>query len=200
MGEKDNLIVLLHGWGANAEDLIDLQPYLDLPNCEFMFPEGLFPHPYTMTGKMWYSFDGVGVFNGESYRQLGISKQFLEEYLQGLPDRTGIPLERTYLGGFSQGGAMTLEVGLNLPLGGLIVLSGYLHPHIVKPAIAHRMPILIVHGINDEVVPLHQSIHSRDQLTSWGYGVTYRQFDMGHLIIPEALTAIRDFVNPGLDG
>ncbi len=59
-------IVLLHGWGANNQDLGDLVPYFKLPEYQFLFPNGIFDHEYNETGKMWYSFTGAAQLN--SYR------------------------------------------------------------------------------------------------------------------------------------
>jgi phospholipase/carboxylesterase len=186
-------IVLLHGWGANHDDLGDLVPYFNLPEYQFLFPNGLFDHEYSDEGKMWYSFTGAGELTDLSRRQLATSREVLSEWIQSLPDSTGIPLDRTWIAGFSQGGAMTLEIGLDLPVAGLIVMSGYLHPDRLKPQSA-ASPVAIVHGIQDDVVPISAARTSRDKLTEWGLNVRYQEFEMGHSIVPEVLDVIRAFV------
>jgi phospholipase/carboxylesterase len=186
-------IVLLHGWGANNEDLGDLAPYFKLPEYQFLFPNGTFPHQYSETGRMWYSFTGAGQLNGQSKVELATSRQVLTSWIQTLPDTTGVPLARTWIAGFSQGGAMTLDIGLDLPVAGLIVLSGYLHPDRPKPLQA-APPTLIVHGRQDDVVPLTAARMCRDELTQWGVKVQYQEFDMGHSIVPEVLQVVREFV------
>jgi phospholipase/carboxylesterase len=186
-------IVLLHGWGANNEDLGDLVPYFNLPEYQFLFPNGIFDHEFSDTGKMWYSFTGAGELNQRSISQLATSRAVLTEWVQSLPDSTGIPLDRTWIAGFSQGGAMTLEIGLDLPVAGLIVLSGYLHPqHPSPPQLAP--PVLIIHGTQDDVVPITAARTSQYQLTEWGVDVKYQEFDMGHSIVPEVLDVVRNFV------
>lgn len=88
---------------------------------------------------------------------------------------------------------MTLDVGLSLPLAGLIGLSGYLHP----PAIPHGQtipPSLLVHGRQDQVVPLRAAQEARDRLTALGARVEYHEIEMGHEIKPAVLTLIRNFV------
>jgi phospholipase/carboxylesterase len=186
-------IVLLHGWGANNEDLGDLVPYFNLPEYQFLFPNGIFDHEFSETGKMWYSFTGAGKLNDRSITQLATSREVLTTWIQSLPDSTGIPLARTWIAGFSQGGAMTLEIGLDLPVAGLIVLSGYLHEHRAKP-LQTAAPVTIVHGTQDDVVPVAAARRSRQVLTDWGIDVTYQEFDMGHSIVPEVLDVIRNFV------
>ena len=187
------LIILLHGWGANHQDLGDLAPYFNLPEYQFLFPNGLFDHEYTETGKMWYSFTGVGEFTDRSIAELATSRNILHDWIQSLPDITGIPLDRTWIAGFSQGGAMTLDLGLDLPVAGLIILSGYLHTQRTKPALP-APPVLIVHGRQDDVVPISAAQNSRDVLTEWGIDVEYQEFDMGHSIVPEVLQVVRNFV------
>jgi phospholipase/carboxylesterase len=185
-------VVLLHGWGANHRDLLEIVPYLKLPEYQFLLPNGPFAHEFTEDGRMWYSFTGAGKLTDVGRQQLASSRQQLQAWLQELPDCTGIPLERTWLAGFSQGGAMTLEVGLNLPLAGLIVMSGYLHPETSAPA--KCPPVAILHGRQDDVVPIEQAWQSRQQLTDWGAIVQYQELEMGHGIVLEELQAVRQFV------
>jgi len=180
------LLVALHGWGSNAEDLASLSRFLNLPNYQFMLPEAPLPHPSAASGWMWYDF-------GAGYRGLGESRQLLSEWLQSLAATTGIPLSRTVLAGFSQGAAMTLDVGLSLPVAGLIALSGYLHPQAAAAAQSFP-PILIVHGRRDQVVPLRAAQEARDVLTAAGASVQYHELDMAHEIQPAALALIHNFV------
>ena len=142
---------------------------------------------------MWYSFTGAGQLTDLSMEQLAASRQILSDWVQSLPDSTGIPLDRTWIAGFSQGGAMTLDIGLDLPVAGVIVLSGYLHPDRSKPA--HKDPsVLIVHGKQDDVVPVAAARTSQELLTQWGVDLEYYEFEMGHSIVPEVLDVVRNFV------
>ncbi len=185
-------IILLHGWGANQQDLEPLVPYLRLPTHQFLLPNGLFDHQLTPTGKTWYSFTGAGELTATSREELAASRAALTTWIQDLPSQTGVPLAKTWLLGFSQGGAMTLEVGLNLPLAGLIVMSGYLHPEISAPKVFP--PIAILHGRQDEIVQIEQAWRTRSTLVTWGARVEYQEIDMGHTIVLEELQAIRQFI------
>jgi phospholipase/carboxylesterase len=186
-------IVLLHGWGANNQDLIELVPYLRMPAYQFWCPNGFFDHEYTATGKMWYSFTGAGDLTDRSRTELATSRQLLTEWILALPETTGIPLSNTWIGGFSQGGAMTLDVGLSLPVGGLFVLSGYLHPDRDRPD-TPIPPITIVHGRQDDVVPIEAAHRSHNTLSSWGAKVNYHEIDMGHTIVPEVLQVVKQSI------
>ncbi|HEY9830266.1 MAG TPA: alpha/beta hydrolase [Stenomitos sp.] len=187
-GQTPNgLIVILHGWGANAQDLASLVPMLNLPDYHFLLPNAPFSHPQVAGGKMWYDLAR------EDYKGLTLSQELLEDWLKSLESTTGVPLESTILSGFSQGGAMTLDVGLTLPLGGLICMSGYLHrtPQDIEPPLPS---ILIVHGRQDTVVPITAAQRVRDYLLSLGAPMQYKEFEMGHEIRPDVVEVIREFI------
>lgn len=136
---------------------------------------------------MWYDLAR------EDYKGLNLSQELLTEWLKSLASTLGIPFESTILSGFSQGGAMTLDVGLTLPLAGLICMSGYLHrtPQELEPPLPS---ILIVHGRQDTVVPINAAQRVRDYLLSLGAPMQYKEFDMGHEVRPEVIEVIREFI------
>ena len=178
--------MVLHGWGSNARDLSSVRPFLNLPEYQFLFPDAPLAHPNVPDGFMWYDFRA-------GYSGLAESRQILSQWLPSLEATTGVPLSRTLLAGFSQGAAMALDVGLNLPLAGLIALSGYLHP-LTGPLNSPAPPVLMAHGRQDQVVLLGAAHSARDTLVSAGATVHYHEFEMGHEIKPPVLALIRDFV------
>lgn len=187
------LIVTLHGWGANAKDVAYLLPFFNLADYQFLFPNAPFPYPYSDLGRAWYDLRMENMYQG-----LTESRQLVIDWLQSLESTTGVPLSRTILSGFSQGGAMTLDVGLKLPLGGLVCMGGYLHPNAAKldtKNSASFPPVLIMHGRQDEVVPLEAALVAQETLKSLGVAVQYREFDMGHEIRPEMLELLRNFIS-----
>lgn len=184
--EPAGLIVVLHGWGANAQDLAPLVPLFNLPDYQFIFPNAPFPHPYTSVGRAWYDL------SNQKHQGYSESRQTLRDWLLSLESSTGVPLSHTILSGFSQGAAMTLDVGLSLPLAGLIALSGYLHPSQVGDI--QFPPVLIVHGRQDTVVPLKAAEYARDNLVALGVSVQYHEFEMGHEIRPQVLPVLQNFV------
>jgi phospholipase/carboxylesterase len=191
----DQLLVLMHGWGANAQDVAGLAPYLHLTGFQMIFPEGPFPHPMAPGGRMWYNFppgwDFRTPFNFVDQPDLQESQKLLKEWLLGLEAATGIPLERTILGGFSQGGAMTIDLGPQLPLAGMLILSGYSHGPI-PPAVSER-PIVMIHGRQDLVVPIDKARDTKAELLQQGMSVEYHEFDMGHEISLEVLKIVGSF-------
>jgi phospholipase/carboxylesterase len=183
----DHLLVLLHGWGADANDLAPLAQVFDLPNYQCLLPNAPFPHPEVPLGRVWYALET------QSHDGLSQSRQQLKDWLFSLENQTGVPLSRTVLGGFSQGGAMTLDVGIELPLAGLFSLSGYLHfqPHPLKTAIP---PILMVHGKQDFVVPIEVARQTRDALNGINAKIEYHEFNMGHEIPQIVLNLVEKFI------
>lgn len=193
--EAQWLLVVLHGWGANAEDLAGLAPYLPLPGFQMVFPDAPLAHPQVPGGRMWYGFPfGYGFRtppNFDDHPELQTTRRLLKDWMLSLEGTTGIPLSRTVMAGFSQGGAMTLDVGAQLPLAGQMVLSGYLHSPL-QQAVPER-PILMVHGTFDPVVPLVLARQAKQALTEQGQPLQYHELPMGHEILPEVIQIMRDF-------
>ena len=188
-------IVILHGWGANAEDAAYFTGLLDLGNYHLIFPEGPFAHP-APGGKMWYGFPPEFNFSGSwgSLPQLQASRQALITFLTELPALTAVPLTKTILGGFSQGGAMTIEVGFDFPLAGRMILSGYRHNPIGM--ISDKAPGLMVHGTLDPVVPVMAATETRDRLIEAGATLTYLEFPtMGHEVSQAVLGEMDRFID-----
>ncbi len=121
---------------------------------------------------MWYNL------NSSDFQGLAESRQQLAEWLKSLENSTGIPLSRTILMGFSQGGAMALDVGFRLPLAGLVCLSGYWHSLAKLAASKTFPPVLLLHGFRDNVVPVSAAHQARDSLMALGVPVKYLEFDI----------------------
>jgi phospholipase/carboxylesterase len=176
---------------------------MDLGAYQLVFPEAPLPHPYNPIGKMWYDFPANYSFLGTAEfgdrPDLSSSRAQLIEFITTQAEKFGVPLSRTILGGFSQGGAMTLDVGPRLSLAGLIVLSGYLHaPLTAEPG--SLPPTLVIHGRQDPVVPLTSAHQVRDRLTSLNVPLQYEEFDMGHDIQPMVLGRVQTFIKNQLSG
>ncbi len=181
------LVVLLHGWGANAYDLVSIAEELNLTDTQFIFPEAPYPHPQVSGGKAWYDLET------SDYQGLSESRTLLRDWLISLEQSTGISLERTWMVGFSQGGAMTLDVGLDLPLLGICSLSGYLQRNL--ESIKYKdSQVLIIHGEQDPVVPVQEARKACSLLKNLGAKVEYHELKMGHEISLEAINLLRESI------
>ena len=140
-----------------------------------------------MLFRSWYDLETF------DYEGLAESRTLLYNWLLALEKNTGISLKHTYLIGFSQGGAMSLDVGLDLPLQGICSLSGYLQRQPEK--IDYQdCPILIIHGQQDPIVPIQQARNAQTLLTGLGAKVAYRELNMSHEISLEAIDLLREFI------
>lgn len=178
-------VILLHGWGSNAQDLASLAPYFNLPHIKFIFPNGPHPHPFSSEGRMWYDL--------ETGKHLDQTSTQLKDWIRSLSTEIGLPLNKIILGGFSQGGAMTLEVGHDLPLAGLLCLSGYLHPHLSFQQ-QDQKATLVIHGTQDSVVPLSEAQKVQRALMDVQWPTQYHELPMAHEISAQALTLIQGFL------
>lgn len=187
----DYLVVMLHGWGANYNDLQSLAKVLGLPNCRYLFPNAPFEHFQNPIGRAWYALER------QDFQGIEESRDRLHNWLASLPDFTGIPPERTAMVGFSQGGAMTLDVGLKFKFAALCSCSGYLH---YEPGdrTGDFSPTLLIHGNQDMVVPLAAAQKAQTELTKIGVEVDYVEFPGGHDIPNTAMMAMREFLQKHL--
>ncbi|ELS02451.1 putative esterase [Xenococcus sp. PCC 7305] len=210
-GQKPrHLLVMLHGWGANYQDLAPLAQMLDFPGFAYLFPNAPFDHPQVPGGRAWYDLE-----NMPNCQQLPKSRELLINWLSSLEDSTGVPIERTIMAGFSQGGAMTLDVGLTFPCLGLVSMSGYLHyepdtnslaevdeesliintEKITRSYPSQLSPTLIIHGKQDPVVPIAAAREAQEKLTAIGVAIQYHEFNMGHEIPAPALEVLKDYIS-----
>ncbi|MEO1387607.1 MAG: esterase [Cyanobacteria bacterium J06634_6] len=196
-GAGEWLMVLLHGWGANAQNVAGLIEAINMviPPTRALLPDAPFEHPMAPGGKQWYGFpanyDFRRAHDFEAQTDLQESRRRLTDWMRSLPKQTGIPLEKTIMGGFSQGGAMTLDVGPQLPLAAMLILSSYSHAPI-KPCVTPR-PVLLLHGTQDPVVPLPKALDTKAQLEKQNLDVAYHEFEMGHEVSLDALRVASTF-------
>ena len=178
-------LVLLHGWGADADDLVELGRQLCGERRQLVALRAPQPHPGG-SGRQWYDLQN------RSWPDLPQARVALRARLEALG--RSLPLEQTVLLGFSQGAAMALDVGSDLALAGIVCCSGYPHPGWqAKPAMAQ---VLLTHGKNDPVVPYAASEELLRLLRLQQARVALIGTAGQHGIDAELLPAIRRFIDP----
>lgn len=177
-------IILIHGWGADADDLLPIGKEInEISEVDFEVLSLRAPnlHPNN-TGRQWYGLYPPDWNKADDeVNQLLISLRKLDTY--------NIPLKKTILLGFSQGGAMAIDVGSQLDIGLIVSCSGYPHPS-WKPEEKYP-PMLISHGLKDEVVPISASINILKQIKSVSKNFCeLDEFDGYHQIDPNLIHSI----------
>jgi len=185
--QADQRLVLLHGWGADADDLLDLGELLVGPDVSVVALRAPEPHPYGV-GRQWYGLQPI------DWSQLPAARELLRQRLTELAQ--SVPFSRTVLLGFSQGGAMALDVGSSLPLAGIVACSGY--PHEGWEPVGSLPPVLLSHGQQDPVVPFAASEEVLRRLQASGAAAQLLPFPGGHTIDPSVLPNITSFVRQRL--
>ena len=185
-------LVLLHGWGADAGDLMPLgQALAEAIATPLELVALQAPQRQTQgSGRQWY-----GLFPAD-WAAVPDAVERLKQRINNLGS-TEIPLNATVLLGFSQGGAMAMAAGCDLPLAGLIACSAYPHPNWQAPVI--RPPVLLLHGRHDEVVPHSAALTLKQELGQSNQACDLFSFDNGHAIPVEAQAEMKKALKRWLD-
>lgn len=181
------LLILLHGYGSNEDDLIGLAPYLD-PRLSLISVRA--PHPLGPGSYAWFPItwndDGVAADLRHAVREVERLFAFIGEAQTAYH----ADASQTMLLGFSQGATMAAGVLLRRPelVAGGALLSGFASADMAAPGVSLRdKPVLITHGALDPVVPVHMGRAMRDLFTALGAPVEYHEYPIGHQLSEESL-------------
>jgi phospholipase/carboxylesterase len=194
-GDPEGALVLLHGRGVNMFDLLPLGDALD-PDRRLVVVTPQAPLELSPGGFHWYVIERVGYPNAETFWQ---TNALVAAFLDSLPDRIGVPWERTVLGGFSQGAVMTYALGLGEGRphpAGVLALSGFI-PEVDGFALAGDLagyPVAIGHGTLDPIISVDFGRRARATLDEAGCDVLYRESEMSHTIDPAFLLELRPWL------
>ena len=189
------LVIVMHGRGADANDLADLAPALDPPGgARFLFPNAPKPfeaYPGMTFGYTW--FDGWPP-RGETLQE---ARGALLEFIDVMVARYPTPPGKLIISGFSQGGLMSIDVGYRTKqqVAGIVAMSGAIAEHDAPDFEAKKdVPVLIVHGTEDDMIPVLAARRARRLLEQHGIEPEYHEFPMGHHVTPESMEIVRDFI------
>ena len=160
-GPPQQLVVFLHGYGADGNDLIDIGRAWQqmLPRAAFVAPHAPEPCGQAPVGRQWFDL----TFRDPNERWIGVNKAapVLERFLDAELARHTLPPAALALVGFSQGTMMALHVGLRRAVppaaivgySGLLVVPPDIDPEAFAGEIKSRPPVLLVHGDRDDLIP-----------------------------------------------
>ena len=195
-GAARQLVVFLHGYGADGNDLIDIgrawQQYL--PQAAFASPHAPEPCGQAPVGRQWFSL----TFRNPNERWAGVNKAapVLERFLDAELARHQLPPSALALVGFSQGTMMALHVGLRratapaaiVGYSGLLVTPPEGEIEAFAAEIRSRPPVLLVHGDSDDLIPVQALFQAAQGLSALGLSVEWHiSPGIGHGIDAEGL-------------
>lgn len=203
-GPARHLVVLLHGLGADGSDLIELAPHwaTAAPHARFVALDGPFPCDMAPYGRQWYSLQDRAppvVWAGIE-RAAPLLNAFIDAELASL----NLTPDRLVLMGFSQGTIMALHIAprRSEPVAGVMGFSGRLaSPERLAGETVSRPPILLIHGEEDQVVPVDELTAAETALRAAGFAVeSHRLPDLDHGIDADGVALATAFLTRVLGG
>jgi len=210
-GGTGPLVLLLHGFGAPGDDLLQLAGAIGGPaKTRWIFPEG--PLRLTMgygDSRAWWLIDMARLeadrlagrirdLSLEVPAGLPQARQALETFLTALPRALPVDYHHTIIGGFSQGAMLTCDLVMRteFQFAGLIQLSGSLLAKQEWRPSAKRtgLPVFLSHGTQDPILPYVMAERLRDALIRAGLAVQWHSFHGGHQIPPPILAQLSRFL------
>jgi phospholipase/carboxylesterase len=199
---KPPVLLLLHGVGSNERDMAAIAPAMD-PRflvLSVRSPLALGPDAYA-----WFNvrFTPQGPAIDAQQAEAGWKRlvQFIQE---AVAEHGGDP-SRVFVGGFSQGGIMSLAALLTAPglVAGAVCMSGRLLPEVLPHAASRGRlagkPVLVLHGTQDTRLAVDFARKAQATLADLGVDLTYREFPMAHEISAASLGAAKEWLSARLD-
>jgi phospholipase/carboxylesterase len=190
-GKPDALVVLLHGYGSNGADLISLAPYWAkaLPGAAFVSPNAIESVPQAPGGYQWFPISQLNPDLMESGARAATGS--LDRFIDRELERYGLDNSRLALVGFSQGAMMALYAGLRRKLQPAAILgySGVLvGGRKLKDEVTKSPPILLIHGDQDQTIPITAMFESGEALCAAGLSAQWHvSYGIPHSIGPDGL-------------
>lgn len=197
------LVVLLHGYGANGEDLIGLADAWEpsLPGIAFVAPDAPQPLPGAgFSARQWFELTFRDP--GELWRGVNLAGPILDRFLDAELQRYKLPAHHMVLVGFSQGTMMALHVGLRRQsaLAAIVGFSGLIAgPEHLASEIRSRPPVQLIRGEQDDLIPVEALYLTREALAEAQVPVEWHvRPEIGHGIDPVGLALAGDFLSRAL--
>ena len=202
-GAARQLVVFLHGYGADGNDLIEIgrawQPAM--PHAAFVSPHAPYPCAQAPTGREWFPLTDRA--QSERWRGVNSAAPVLDRFIDAELQRRNLPPAALALVGFSQGTMMALHVGLRratAPLAivgysGLLVTEPDGKPEALPAEIKSRPPVLLIHGDSDDLIPPQALFLAANGLAALGVPVEWHlSAGIGHGIDQEGLRQGGEFI------
>jgi phospholipase/carboxylesterase len=196
------LLILLHGYGSNEQDLMGLTSYLD---PRFVVVSVRAPYRLMQFGFAWFELDVTPTNIGYDPAHVEMSRELIVRFIDEAVRAYNADPARVYLLGFSQGAMMGARVTLTQPelVAGAVLMSGSVVPEMAPDAEATQAlagkPFLVVHGTFDDVLPIAHGRTSREVLSQLPVSLTYKEYPMGHEVSLDSLQLVAGWLRERLD-
>lgn len=192
----EQLFFLFHGWGADGANLLDMALALshDFPQAEFHLPNAPYPCEANTSGFQWFSLSDESI--KALLKEAETSSNLIEAYIREKTQQAQLDYTKVVLLGFSQGAMLAKHLALTRPHLCQVVAS-YSGKLIDIPnnMTAERVPIILIHGDEDTVIPIEAMIESYKRLRDLKFTVdAYRMADLGHAINQAGLELGHQFI------
>jgi phospholipase/carboxylesterase len=196
--DKNPLILLLHGYGSNEEDLFSFAT--ELPE-EYYIISARAPYDMQYGAFAWYAINFDADENKFSdHEQAKVSRDLIAGFIDELIQTYPIDAQKVTLVGFSQGAILSYAVALSYPekVQKVVAMSGYLNLEIVAEDYLknnfNNLKIFASHGTVDQVIPVEWARKTPAILENLGINITYKEYPIGHGVAPQNFYDFKNWI------
>jgi|TARA_B110000240_G_C13266057_1_gene353750 phospholipase/carboxylesterase len=179
----------MHGYGASMHDLSEIAPIINDKDFIYVFPNA----PLEMNigvgqkGYAWFPIEDFNISNSEN---------LLDKTINEILDMFKNNIDEVYIGGFSQGGMMTLNSNFSnssLFKGAIILSSRSIQKYDIK--LKSKTKIFMSHGTEDSIIPVEEGRDTKNKLNKLGFEVDYNEYNIGHEISMEVINNLKIWIS-----
>lgn len=198
--ENPSLLILLHGYGSNEQDLFSFAE--ELPD-ELLIVSAQAPYEMGYGGYAWYAinFDA----NNDKFSDLDQARESIHKisaFIDEVKAKYNTNPAKTFLLGFSQGAILSYALSLNLPnkIQHVIALSGYINNDLLPKEISNtiKTDYYISHGTVDQVLPVEWARQAPEVLKSLNLNSEYSEYPVGHGVAPQNFYSFKSWIEQRL--
>ncbi|HEX9981105.1 MAG TPA: alpha/beta fold hydrolase [Flavobacterium sp.] len=187
--DKNPVLLLLHGYGSNEEDLFSFAP--ELPDEYFVISVRA-PHKLPPYGHAWYEINFMGnERNFSNDEQARTSRDLISRFIEALPEKYPVDRDNITLIGFSQGCILSYAVALTYPekVKRVVAMSGYPNMNIIGEGYEKQdfsgLRFFVSHGSADQTVPVDWGRKAKPLLDDLKINYMYKEYPVGHGVAPQ---------------
>ncbi|RRJ91321.1 alpha/beta fold hydrolase [Paenimyroides tangerinum] len=196
--DKNPLLLLLHGYGSNEEDLFSFAS--ELPENYYIISARA-PYPLPPYGNAWYAIDFDANMNKFSNDEQAIeSRDLIVTFIDELLEKYPIDKNNVNLIGFSQGAILSYAIALSYPekINKVVALSGYFNHNIMKDGYENndfsKLQFFVSHGSVDQVIPVDWARKNPEVLNLLNVKNEYHEYNVGHGVAPQNFFDFKRFL------